>query len=280
MRTLVSALLALLSLVAVAVGLASLWVEQNLVDESGFVALAAPLGDDPAFQGALVDSLVQDVTSDTGLPEQFTAFVEPLVRDAATAVTGSAGYPGAWDRTLRLSHDLTFAQAPDPSEPAPAVLSLDLAPVIDLVTENISSGLGLEVPVPGSTTIEVGSVPRGGTFSAVAEAVQGWPLHLAGAGILAVLALLVARRRGITLALLGLGVVLIGVAGSLLAGILPGIAVAAPGVDGVAEVFVRGLAEQAGTDLAASSIPVVVGGLLATVLGIVVQLVLGRRRRG
>lgn len=278
MRTFVSALLALLSLIVTAGGLASLWVEQNLVDESGFVALAAPLAEDAEFQGALVDSLAEGVTSNAGLPDQFDSFVEPIVRDAAGAVTGSTGYPDAWDRTLRLSHDMTFAQAPDPSEPAPAVLSLDLGPVIGLVTENVEAGLGVEVPVPENTTIEVGSVSRGGMFSAVADAVEEWPLYLAGAGVLAVLALLIARRRGITLALLGLGVAVIGAVGFLLADRLPGIAANLPGANGVARVFVRGLAEQGGADLAASSTPVVVGGIIAVALGIMAQLVLGRRR--
>ncbi len=281
MRTLVSALLALLALVVATGGLATAWVDQNLVKESGFVSLAAPLADDADFQAALVDSLAQDVTSSAGLPEQFNSFVEPIVRDAAGAVTGSSGYPGAWDQTLRLSHGITFAEAPDPSEPAPAILSLDLGPVISLVTENVGAGLGVDVPTPETTTIEVGSITRGGMFSAAADAAEEWPLYLAGAGALAVLALLIARSRGTTLALLGLGVAAIGALGLLVANRLPVVAVDSTGAGSaaVAQVFVRGLAERAGADLATSSAPVIIAGLIALVLGVVAQFVVGRGRR-
>lgn len=279
MRTPVSALLALLALVVAAGGLASAWVDENLVDESGFVALAAPLGDDAAFQSTLVDSLTQEATAGAGLPEQVTAFLEPVIRDAAGAVTSSEGYPGAWNRTLRLSHDITFAQAPDPEEPAPAIISLDLGPVTELLTENVEAAFPVEVPVPENTRIEVGSIERGGLFSGVADAVQHWGTYLAAAGVLAVLALLVARRRGTTLALLGIGVVLIGALGYLVAGQLPGIAVEATGANAVAQVFVQGLAQRAGADLATSSGPVIVAGAIAVVVGVVVQFLAGGRRR-
>lgn len=278
MRTFFSAILALLALVAAAGGLASAWLDENLVDESGFVALAAPLGDDAEFQAALTESLAQEVTANTGLPEQFNSFVEPLIRDAAGAVTGSSGYPTAWTETLRLSHAFTFAQAPDPSEPAPAILTLDLGPVVGLVADNLGGSLGVDVPVPEDTTIEIGSVERGGLLSGVSDVVQGWGLYLAGAGVLALLAIVIARRRGTTLALLGLGVAAIGIVGLLAGDWVPNAAVNLPGTNPVADVFVRGLAGRAGADIAESSIAVIVGGLMALVIGVVGRRAFGRRR--
>lgn len=278
MRTFFSAILALLALAAAAGGLASAWLDESLVDESGFVALAAPLGDDAEFQAALTESLAQEVTANTGLPEQFNSFVEPLIRDAAGAVTGSSGYPAAWTETLRLSHAFTFAQAPDPSEPAPAILTLDLGPVVGLVADNLGGTLGVDVPVPEDTTIEVGSVERGGLLSGVSDVVQGWRLYLAGAGVLALLAIVIASSRGTTLALLGLGVAAIGMVGLLAGDWVPNAAVNLPGTNAVADVFVRGLAGRAGADIAESSIAVIVGGLMALVIGVVGRLAFGRRR--
>ncbi|MFJ6001260.1 hypothetical protein [Arthrobacter sp. NPDC092385] len=278
MRTVVSAFLALLALVVMAAGLASAWLDENLVEKSGFVALAAPLGDDADFQTALADSLAQDFAANTGLPEQFDSFVEPLIRDAAGTVTGAPGYLVAWAETLRLSHAVTFAKAPDPSEPAPAVLTLDLAPVVGLLADSLDGSLGLEVPIPEDTTIDIGSLERGGLLSGAAASVQPWPLFLAGAAVLALLALVIARRRGTTLALLGLGVVGIGVLGYLAADWVPAMAARAPGTSAVADVFIRGLAQRAGADIAASSAPVIIGGLIAVVIGVVGQLALRRRR--
>lgn len=278
MRTFASAVLALLALAMTALGLASAWFDENLVQESGFVALAAPLAEDAGFQTALADSLVQEVSGGTGLPEQLDAVVEPLIRDAAGAVTGSDGYPSAWAETLRLSHAFTFAQAPDPSEPAPAILTLDLAPVVDLVAENVGGTLGLDIPAPPDTRIEIGSVERGGLLSGIADAVQAWGLYLAAAAVLALLSLAIARRRGTTLALLGLGVAGIGVLGLLARDGVPAAARQAPGSNAIAEVFVNGLAVRAGADLAASSLPVIVAGGVALVVGLVAQLAFGRRR--
>ncbi|MGV0110346.1 MULTISPECIES: hypothetical protein [unclassified Arthrobacter] len=276
MRTLLSALLALLALCAAAIGLASAWIDENLVQESGFVALAAPLAEDADFQAALSDSLVEEVTGSTGLPDRLDSFVEPLVRNAAGAVMEASGYPAAWSETLRLSHAFTFAQAPDPG---PAVLTLDLGPVVHLVADGIGGGLGVDVPLPEDTTIDIGSIERGGLLSGVADVVQSWAMYLAGAGILAVLALLAARRRGTTLALLGLGVLGIGGLGLLAREWVPAALDRAPGTSAIADVFVRGLAERAGADIAVSSVPVLLGGLVALVLGVALQLAVGRRGR-
>ncbi len=279
MRSLVSALLGLLALAAAAGGLASAWLDENLVEESGFVALAAPLGKDAQFQAALADSLAQEITANTGLPDRLDSIVEPLIRDAAGKVTGSSLYPAALTETLRLSHAVTFAQAPDPSAPAPAALTLDLGPIVGLVADSVSSALGLEVPVPEDTTIEVASIERGGILSGMADAVREWRLYLAAAGVLAVLAIVLARRRGTALALLGLGVALIGVAGFLAADWVPAVAAGVPGSGAVADVFIRGLASRAGASIAEASSPVIIGGLIAVVIGIVGQAAVGRRRR-
>lgn len=279
MRTFLSALLAVLALVVAAGGVVSAWVNGNVVDEAGFVALAAPLGDDAEFQAALTDSLAQEVTAGAGLPEQLDAFVEPLIRDAAGAVTGSSGYPAAWTETLRLSHAVTLAQAPDPSQQAPAILTLDVGPVVGLVAENVGGTLNVDLQVPDDTTIEIGSFERGGLLSGVADAVQDWRLYLAGAAVLALLALVIARRRGTTLALLGLGMAAIGAVGLLAGRWMPEAAAGAPATSAIAEVFVRGLAERAGADVADSSMPLIAGGLIAVVIGVVAQLAFGRRRR-
>ncbi|MHA7209068.1 hypothetical protein [Arthrobacter sp. MDT1-65] len=279
MRTLVSALLALFALVVTAGGLMSAWLDENLVEETGFIALAAPLGDDPDFQATLSESLAQEVTATSGLPEQLQSFLGPVIQDAAGAVTGSSGYPAAWTETLRLSHAFTFARAPGPGEQAPAVLTLDLGPVAQLLADDVGGRLGVDVPVPDDTTIDVGALERGGMLSAFADAVQGWRLYLAGAVVLGLLAIVVARRRGTTLALLGIGVLGIGVLGLLAGAWVPAAAAGVPGTNAIADVFLGGLAERAGADIAASSMPVIVGGVLALVLGVVWRLAPGRRRR-
>lgn len=281
MRTLASAFFALFALALIAASLSAVWVEKNLVQEQGFVALAAPLGENPQFQAALTDSLAAEVVGNAGLPEQVAGFVEPIIADAASSVTGSASYPAAWDETLRLSHAVTFAGAPEnPGEPVPAALSLDLGPVARLVADTAGSSLGIDVPVPPDTTVDIGTFERGGLVSAVADLTGSWSLIAGGAGICALLSLLIARRRGTTLALLGCGVALIGLAGSVMAGLVPEAAVAAAGSSAVAQVFAEGLAGRIAINLAASSLPVIVAGGIAAVIGVAARLTLERRARG
>ncbi|MBG6182198.1 hypothetical protein IWX65_000127 [Arthrobacter sp. CAN_A214] len=280
MRTLASAIFALLALVLTAGALSAVWVDKNLVQEQGFVALAAPLGDDPRFQAALSESLASEVVGNAGLPEQIADAVEPTITDAALAVTRSSGYPMAWDETLRLSHAITFAGVPEnPGDPIPAVLSLDLGPVARLVADTAGSSLGIDVPVPPDTTVDIGSFEGGGLVRAVAETAGNWQLIALAAGICAVLSLLTARRRGTTLALLGCGAMLIGLAGWVVAGFVPDAAVAAAGSNAVAQVFAEGLAGRIGRNLAGFSLPVIVAGGIAVGIGVVLGLTLDRRVR-
>ncbi|MBG6216492.1 hypothetical protein IWX75_000936 [Arthrobacter sp. CAN_A6] len=280
MRTLASAVFALLALVLTAGALSAVWVDRNLVQEQGFVALAAPLGDDPRFQAALSESLAAEVVGSAGLPEQIADVVEPIITDAASSVTRSPGYPMAWDETLRLSHAITFAGVPEsPGDPTPGALSLDLGPVARLVADTAGSSLGIDVPVPPDTTVDIGSFEGGALVRAVAETAGNWQLIALAAGICALLSLLTARRRGTTLALLGCGAMLIGLAGWVVAGFVPDAAVAAVGSSGLAQVFAEGLAGRIGLNLAAFSLPVIVAGGIAVGIGVVLRLTLDRRVR-
>ena len=95
-----------------------MWVERNIVQEEGFVALTAPLGKDPAFQQRLATAAVDGLASSAGIPEAFTALARPVLDNAARSLTGLPGYAEAWAETLRKSHRLTFA---DPSTLPPEV---------------------------------------------------------------------------------------------------------------------------------------------------------------
>jgi hypothetical protein len=53
LRTFVSAVAAILGLLLSAVAVPAIWADRNLVQEDGFVALAAPLGNDTEFQQRL-----------------------------------------------------------------------------------------------------------------------------------------------------------------------------------------------------------------------------------
>jgi hypothetical protein len=145
------------------------------------------------------------------------------------------------------------------------------------VSKEAGSRLGIEVPAPRNTLVEIGRLENGGALSLVSRIAQLWPVVAGGAGVFAALALLTARRRSTTLALLGLGGAAIGLLGWLGAGMIPGAAVSAAGPSAVAQVFARGFAGRVSADLAEASLPVIVGGLVVMVLGGALRLAFGRR---
>ncbi|TDK25824.1 hypothetical protein E2F48_11405 [Arthrobacter crusticola] len=278
MRTLASAIFALAALALTGAALSAAWTESRLVDQQGFVDLAGPLAKDTEFQQALTGALAGEVSRGAGLPGPLQNLVRPAIENAASSVTRMSGYPRAWEETLRISHRLTLSRAPsDPGAQNPAVVSLDLKPLAGLLSQQVGTGLGINVPVPQNTTVEVGRLERGGVVSLVSRIAQLWPALAWGAGTCAVLALALARKRSTALALLGAGGAGLGVLGWLGAGLIPDAAAGTAGSSAVARIFVRGFAGRVSADFAEASLPVIAGGAVVMAVGVVLRFTFERR---
>ena len=206
MRTFVSALATVLGILLAAVAIPAIWVDRNIVQEDGFVRLAAPLGKDPEFQRKLAAAAVG--TIDTGsVPGFLSDLVEPMLEKAAESLTGLPGYPAAWEETLRRSHRLSFADpavAPQGGAPASS-LTLDVAPLVALGSEEISRTTRLPLDPPEQTLINVGQpAQREWTERLATYAPMGYLLAI-GSAVAFLLALVAARRRGTVLLAAGLG---------------------------------------------------------------------------
>ncbi|WP_026552538.1 hypothetical protein [Arthrobacter sp. H20] len=212
MRTFGSAVLALAALVLAGIALPGAWIDRNIVQVDGFVELAGPLGADPEFQAELTTALATEVTANAGLPDALSNIVEPLIADAAANVTALPGYPAAWDETLRRSHNLSFPINADLATgvDSPQPLRLDLAPVVALALQEVGSGIGIDVPAPAETLVDIGSPAQQEALSQLKAVSGGWPVLAIGAVVAALTALVLARRRGTALALIGLGSAVLG----------------------------------------------------------------------
>lgn len=206
MRTFISALATVLGILLAAVAVPAIWVDRNIVQEDGFVRLAAPLGKDSEFQRKLAAAAVG--TIDTGaVPGFLSGLVEPMLEKAAESLTGLPGYPAAWEETLRRSHRLSFA-APAAGSQGPASgssLTLDVAPLVALGSEEISRTTRLPLDPPGQTLINVGQpAQREWTERLATYAPMGYMLAI-GSAVAFLLALVAARRRWTVLLAGGLG---------------------------------------------------------------------------
>jgi hypothetical protein len=211
LRTFVSAAAVILGLVLAAVAVPAIWVDRNIVQEDGFVSLAAPLGKDSAFQQRLASAAVGSIDPAGRIPEPFAGLVQPILDSAATSLTTLPGYPAAWEETLRKSHRLNFPAAGGaPSEAEPSTsLTLDVAPLVGLLIRQISDATKVPLDAPDQTLIAIGQPSHRQLVDQVsAYAPMGYALA-AGSAIALLLALLAARRRWTALVGTGAGAVVL-----------------------------------------------------------------------
>jgi hypothetical protein len=210
LRTFVSAIAVILGLLLSAVAIPAIWVDSNVVQEDGFVALSAPLGQDEGFQQRLAAAAVGTIDT-SSVPDAFAGLVQPVVEAAAGSLTGLPGYQAAWEETLRKSHRLSFA---DPaSRPAGAdsssALTLDVAPLVALAIAELSRTAGMPLDAPDQTLINVGQPDQLQWIERLsAYAPLGYSLAI-GAGVAFALALVAARRRWTVIFSAGAGALLL-----------------------------------------------------------------------
>ena len=204
-RTFVSAIATVLGILLAAVAVPAIWVDRNVVQEDGFVRLAAPLGKDSEFQRKLAAAAVG--TIDTGsVPGFLSGLVQPMLEKAAESLTGLPGYPAAWEETLRKSHRLSFADPAGTQDGASASsLTLDVAPLVALGSEEISRTTRLPLDPPEQTLINVGQpAQKEWTERLATYAPMGYILAI-GSAVAFLLALVAARRRWTVLLAAGFG---------------------------------------------------------------------------
>jgi hypothetical protein len=281
LRTFVSAAAVLVGLLMAAVAVPAMWVDRNIVQEDGFVALTAPLGKDPAFQQRLATAAVDALASGANIPEALTQLARPVLDNAAQSLTALPGYSDAWAETLRKSHRLTFA---DPSTVPPdadvtSSLTLDVAPLVGLVARQVSEATTLPLEGPGQVLIHIGQSDQRQLIERVTVyAPMGYAVAV-GACIAFVIAFIAARRRWAVLAGMGVGaLVLAGV--WKLASDAVGTAVAATSSgNDVAELFKSEFVAACSASFGQWIVAAAVAGAALLVTGIAVR-VAGARKRG
>jgi hypothetical protein len=205
-RTFVSALATLLAILLAAVAVPAIWLDRNIVQEQGFVELAAPLGADSGFQQGLAAAAVGTIDT-SAVPGFLADLVRPALEDAAARIAGLPGYPAAWEETLRRSHRLSFA-APETEAADTASassLTLDVAPLVALGAEEISRTTRLPLDPPDQTRINVGQPEQKEWTERLSTYAPAGYLLAGGAVVALLLALVAARRRWTVLAGAGLG---------------------------------------------------------------------------
>ena len=202
----------LLTTVLLAVGIAAVWAQQNLVDRGGYAALSRTAAAVPELQSAVA----QELSAQAG---RLGYTADPaVVAGVAAAYTASPSFPGQFAAANALAHRWLFegaAAAQTPDGPA-----IDFAPLLSdpaFVQTLRDTGAG-DVSLP--TTLPVPIAENSPTWirPEALRTVAVWSpwISVALAVLTAVGALLtvsLASSRGKALAALGVSALLVGAAG-------------------------------------------------------------------
>ncbi|OAE03639.1 hypothetical protein [Arthrobacter sp. OY3WO11] len=280
MRSFVSAAATVLAVLLAAVAVPAIWLDRNVVQEQGFVELAAPLGRDPEFQQRLAVAAVATVDT-SAVPGFLSDLVQPVLEDAASALTALPEYSVAWEETLRKSHRLSFAgPATDGDGSAPASsLTLDVAPLVSLGAGEISRTTRLPLDPPDQTLINVGQPEHKEWTERLTTYAPAGYLLAGGSAIALLLALVAANRRWTVVSGAGAGALLLAAAWTLGAGIASAAAVSADSGNEVANMFRDEFVAAAAADFRGWTMAAAAGGGALLFLGLVAGFATRKRAR-
>lgn len=271
MRGIVAVVLGLAAVVVGLVTVPTAWVAQNISSEDGYVALTEPLVSDAELQDAVAAYVGETIVDRASLPDSLQANVTAALAAAVRRAGSDPGFGEAWSQTQARSHRATFGPDGDGD------VVLDVAPLAAYLTDEVGTSLPAGLSPPGSLPVVV-SEPEPMLLTQVAEAPDRALLGGAATVVLALGALMVARRRGTALAWLGAGAV--AVAGVLAAArdvVVPELIDRSGGTTELGRTLQQLLAERVTDSLGAWLLVVAIGGGVAVVAGLLLRLVSARR---
>jgi len=205
----------LVTTVALAVAVPTMWAERNVVSEDGYAALAASAATDPQLQSAMAAELTTQITA-LGADNGYSLNSD-LVRGVAVAYTANSGFPGQFAAANGIAHRWMFTNSVQREEGSDGRWLIDIAPMLN--DPSLKATLGnLDLEVPQTLTVPITVPEATGLQPGKLRPLSTWgPWVSVGttilAGVFALFTLASARARGKALAALGVSALLVGAAG-------------------------------------------------------------------
>ncbi|MUM16866.1 MULTISPECIES: hypothetical protein [unclassified Mycobacteroides] len=211
MRFLFAVLLWLLTTAVLAITVTATWAQSRIVDENGYVALAAPAAADPNVQRAIAEELTAQIVS-LG-KKQGSRVNETQVAELTAGYTRGPQFRADFASVNRMAHQWLFTNSNSAHRDSQGSWQIDLAPMIKSLVPQ-----GLSIKAPETLEVSITDDNLGGLtpgrlvpvsrFGQLAVWISvGLTLVLAGLTQLSV------RSRAKGLAGLGISVLLVGAAG-------------------------------------------------------------------
>ncbi|WP_457100499.1 hypothetical protein [Microbacterium sp. P5_E9] len=237
-RAFVSALIIVIATLLVPIAIVSAWARVQLVDEDAFVSTLAPLAEDPAVQGMIIDETMDAITAqvdfseltsnvfdgiaDLGLPPRAAQALdllkapaadglENLVNTTVTRVIESDAFADVWATTTRAAHRALTAAATSDGGGIVVMtddgIGIQLGAIVERVKQNLEDrGVGVAQMIPAIDKVVI--IGTGETLLAIRTtyaiaSTLGYWLPIITLALFA-LGILIARRRSV--AIIGTGV--------------------------------------------------------------------------
>lgn len=163
-RTILSALLLVISCVMVPLSLAQSWVNTSILDTPKFVKNYQPLATNPDFQEAIttaatdatmhalednqVTGTIGKLMDDLNLPNFNTTSIEGQVKEVAQSVVTSSAFPAAWDEIVGEVHSQIVSALANESEDE-VTLQVQISPLVELLRANlVDQGVAVAKLIP------------------------------------------------------------------------------------------------------------------------------------
>ncbi|MFT4088597.1 MAG: hypothetical protein QM658_15855 [Gordonia sp. (in: high G+C Gram-positive bacteria)] len=272
MRTFLTGVLTLIAMVCTIIAVPAVWTDRNLVSADGFASAATEAAHNSEVQDYFADKIADEVTASTDI-----SLAGPVVKPIAQSYTRTPQFVQDFTELARQQHTWLFT-APEAGQ-SKHVMNLNITPMINhvLASSPVKLTVDHEIDVPiDQNRLTAGSFEStGNQISMLAWA------SLIGAIVAGVAALVSGRNRGAVLAWLGVGGILGGAGGWLLASYIQqvtGDAVAS--ADQSAQQVVTVVVDDVTAGLSDTSLIVAGVAVAVTVLGIVIAVLRpGRTRR-
>lgn len=213
MRFMVAAVLWIITTVLLAVAIAAIWAQQNIVDERGYTEFAASAARDPALQDAMVDELTEPVTDK--ITATGASVTSTSVHRLLEAYVKGPSFPGQFGLLNQSAHRWFFSEPSRQGQVSGGPVVVDLAPLLsDPEFQKLLAMFNFALPDSVVIPLKVSEGPRPGRLRPLAT----WgPWVSVGTAILtgvcALLVLAAARSRGKALAALGVSALIVGAGG-------------------------------------------------------------------
>lgn len=211
MRAVATVLLWILTTILLAAAVPAMWVQQNLISQTGYAALAQRAAADPALQSATADELSAQIS-------RLGSGVDPaLVSGIAATYTASSSFPGQFGQANAFAHRWLFTNTINSGVDDRGRWVIDLAPMLSdaaftqtLRDYDISLPSTVSIPLTENApaTLRPGALSLYGRLGPWVS----WGLAVLTAGA-ALLMLIAARKRGKALIALGVSALLVGATG-------------------------------------------------------------------